>query len=344
MSAETFLSEGLYEKVLLAPAQEGADSLSVLTGYATPAMLSRHRGDLTALLGRTVALDLIVGMAGNDGLPKVWHSGFSKLRNGVAEDVLRIRYVRPGFAVHSKVYVWSKGGVPMRAFLGSANYTQSGFSLLSDSVARSEVLTEVDAQFAFAYIAAVQQLIDSDDPGVADVIKLTTLATTGVAPKTDRALFDVEQAAGVATLELSLLTKLRGQLVVPGKSGLNWGHRGTRDRNQAYIKVPAATFKGANADFFPHRTVHFQVLTDDGLTLELSSVQSGFRGNAKALSTPLSNAALGAYFRKRLGLSPGEFITRDHLEAYGATSVTFTKLPHELYLMDFSPKTTASGA
>ena len=49
-----------------------------------------------------------------------------------------------------------------------------------------------------------------------------------------------------------------------------------------------------------------------------------------------SNAQLGEYFRNRLGLSNGAFVTKADLETYGRTDVTFYKLDEEQYYMDFA--------
>ena len=77
---------------------------------------------------------------------------------------------------------------------------------------------------------------------------------------------------------------------------------------------------------------HFTVLTDDRHQLILRVQQQG----DKAITTPLSNAQLGEYFRNRLGLPNGAFVTKADLEAYGRTDVTFYKLDEEQYYMDFA--------
>lgn len=113
------------------------------------------------------------------------------------------------------------------------------------------------------------------------------------------------------------------------KSGLNWGQRGKRNKNEAYIPLPT---KIARTGFFPLDEQHFTVLTDDRHQLILRVQQQG----DKAITTPLSNAQLGEYFRNRLGLSNGAFVTKADLEAYGRTDVTFYKLDEEQYYMDFA--------
>jgi len=56
----------------------------------------------------------------------------------------------------------------------------------------------------------------------------------------------------------------------------------------------------------------------------------------KGLETTYNNSEIGEYLRARLNLNSGEYVTRQHLNAYGRTDVTFTKIDDETYFMDFS--------
>lgn len=73
------------------------------------------------------------------------------------------------------------------------------------------------------------------------------------------------------------------------------------------------------------------MVTDDGHQLILRVQQEG----NKAITTPLSNAQIGEYFRNRLGLANGAYVWKKDLEAYGRTDVTFYKLDDEQFYMDF---------
>lgn len=129
------------------------------------------------------------------------------------------------------------------------------------------------------------------------------------------------------TVILSLITRT-GE---PGvRSGLNWGQRPGRNPNEAYISLPS---KIAKSGFFPLEKRHFTAITDDRHQLILRIEQQ----NNKAITTPARNSDLGEYFRNRLGLANGAFVTRDDLEKYGRTDVVFIKLDEETYYMDFSP-------
>ena len=58
----------------------------------------------------------------------------------------------------------------------------------------------------------------------------------------------------------------------------------------------------------------------------------------KALTTPLSNAELGEYFRYRLGLGNGDFVREEDLAKYGRTDVEFIKYDDETYFMNFASR------
>jgi len=124
-------------------------------------------------------------------------------------------------------------------------------------------------------------------------------------------------------------------------SGINWGHRkdGTpRNPNQMYISLPAH-IKREHPSFFPiignrsgKGNPNFSVLSDDGVNFIFRVQQE----NNKGITTPLDNSRIGEYFRYRIGVANGAFVTKQDLLNYGRTDVTFYKLDDEQYVMDFS--------
>lgn len=118
---------------------------------------------------------------------------------------------------------------------------------------------------------------------------------------------------------------------VPKNSGLNWGQRGDRNRNEACITVPTEIDR---MGFFPKRNKSFEVKTDDGYTFRLK--RTGDRG--KNLQGEEHLAPLGEYFRKRLGVKSGARVTLRHLQRYGRFDVTFTRKGTE-YKLDFHSQT-----
>lgn len=118
---------------------------------------------------------------------------------------------------------------------------------------------------------------------------------------------------------------------VPDTHGLNWGQRGSRNRNEACISVPSDV--GASS-FFPERNIVFEVLTDDGYSFRLKRTGD----NGKNLQGDLHLAPLGEYFRRRLGVPSGARVTLSHLQRYGRYDVTFTRRGSK-YELDFRGRT-----
>lgn len=179
-------------------------------------------------------------------------------------------------------------------------------------------MTTRSATYAYRlYENAVNRSIFCNHSEVEDYIVIrssTTSPTSTVAMSADNCV------------HLSLITRT-GE---PGKrSGLNWGQRNKRNKNEAYIPLPSRI---AKSGFFPLNKQHFLVVTDDHHTLQLRVEQQ----NDKAITTPASNAQLGEYFRNRLGLSNGAYVHASDLRAYGRMDVTFYKIDDEQYYMDFS--------
>lgn len=127
---------------------------------------------------------------------------------------------------------------------------------------------------------------------------------------------------------LSLTTGKSEKARVPFSSGLNWGQRRGRDKNQAYLAVPSSIQRSG---FFPEAGVEFTIETDDGQIWKCARRQA----NGKAIHTVKNNAIMGIYFRRRLGLPLEEFIIIDHLHNYGRTSVDIYKASETSYILDF---------
>ena len=304
-------SSELNRKVFIEPMEAGADHLCIVSAYATPTMATWLM-NLVKSLERKIKITLLVGMAGEQGIPTTDHEGFKTLMyESPSESITSFEcsYIYQGAPVHSKLYIWLSEDHPLYAFAGSANFTQTAFSNR-----QREVMSACDPELAYAYFNTL--IDDTIYCNHAEVEEYVTII-----PPRDIAYENAEQVT------LSFLTRRTNDV---GKtSGLNWGQRDRRNRNEAYIPMPASI---ARSGFFPLDETVFTVLTDDHRQLLLRVEQAG----NKAITTPLSNALLGEYFRNRLGVAEGAKVTKDDLERYGRTDVTFTKIEDELFYMDFS--------
>lgn len=202
-----------------------------------------------------------------------------------------------------------KGTQPCTAFVGSADYTLTAFGR-----GQIESMAETNPQSVMEFYHRVRRdTIDCNDDEIEQTLVLTKAR-------------EVEKDG--ESIILSLLDKKTGE--TPARSGINWGQRSGRDRDQAYINIPVEI---RNLNFFPDRFEQFTVLTDD----ERSFIMARVQDDGKAIHTTQNNALLGSYLRARMGIEPGEYVTRQHLVEYGRTNITFIKIDEETYLMDFRP-------
>ena len=311
----------LANKVLFEPLNSGVDELFILSAYATPNMLSWYIKNVFEKTATPIKINLVVGMVPFDNLSVSIHEGFLQLLSAeLPREIQSVKcsYVIDNPAVHANLYIWSKAGTPQIAFMGSANFIQSSFI----GTHREELLAICAADEAMEYYeTVVPRTVYCNHAEIEEYIILRPTH-----PVLDLESNLVNQLDDYDSVVLSLVTKT-GE---PGiRSGLNWGQRRGREPNQAYIPLPSRI---ARSGFFPLEGRHFTAITDDRHQLTLRVEQQ----NNKAITTPVRNSDLGEYFRNRLGLQNGAFVTRADLDRYGRTDVKFVKLDEETYYMDFS--------
>ena len=306
------ITEDLFNEILVKPVYEGASGLLVISGYANANMAYRHL-DEDVIKEKAVRVSLIYGMAAKDGVSLADHEGFKRLEgNGLFQ--CHYRLALP--AVHSKVYIWLDSGRPIKAFVGSADYTQQGFGLARN---QGEAMAEVSPQSAFDYFELTLQ--GSMEAKHDDIKNHVRFYNGGQHRNGDN--------------DCRTVSLLGVDREVQRSAGLNWGHRQqagyNRNRNEAYIQIGAQL---GREDFFPARPTRFTIHADDGASFVVVRAQKSDPGDA--IETPEDNSLLGAYFRNRIGVQPGEFVTRAMLERYGRTNVEFCKIDDDEFLMDFS--------
>lgn len=319
------ITENLYQEVLLRPLSEGADSLYIVSGYASAAMTFHFLNQAIREVGRSdLQVDLVVGMTPKDGISIGNHTAFKALMDSEFNGHLRCSYACDCNPIHSKVYAWKMGMHPQIAFAGSANFSQNAFRLMS----QKECMTACDPEVALNYFSEAEaQSIFCNHPDVMDHVCLHKHSSRQPGPLQPEENGISTDYSGLPSVELSLLDSRTGE--TPTRSGLNWGQRDGREPNQAYLNIPAEICR---RDFFPPRGTHFSVLTDDGKTLICVRAQD----NGKGIETPHNNSLIGEYFRYRLGLANGAYVAGDDLIRYGRTSVRFYKIDDENFYMDFS--------
>lgn len=323
------LTENLFDSVLLAPVRQNADTLYIVSGYASATMAHRHLQELAGRFRqRSVRVELIVGMIVREGLSAKDHQGFREL----VSDSFSCRYVAYNRPVHTKTFAWYSGDRPSVGFTGSANYTQAAFSS-----ARREAMIEHDAEEARDYFDLIRQdTVDCRDPQAGNLIAIHAEPEYSIRQANEDDREEVADAADWIAGQLERLPHQRISFLdrygnLPQRSGLNWGQRPEQGRepNQAYIRLPSAVY---STDYFPPRGEQFTILTDDGRPLVCIRAQD----HAKAIHTSLNNSDMGRYFRERLGVRLGAAVTTEDLIRYGRADVDFYKIDEETYYMDFS--------
>lgn len=347
----TFLSGQFDEPVLYSPARieqiTPCPSLKIVTAFTDCERISTHMihladGMKNSRFVRGINVEIILGMT-KSSLSQKKHEdicrliGFLNGSKGMPH--ISCRYICNGPEVHSKLYIWSKtddqvGELPMRAYCGSLNYTMNAF------YKRRETVSMCDPFSAYLYYKELlTDTIDCFDPTVSE--KLKNVANNGPEEaeepdNSERDYLAYDQETPVAVLNVSLL-RADGSDTGYG-SGINWGIRknGTkRDQNQAYIPY---NHQDKVEGFFPDRInpddencPMFKVITKDFGSFHMRMAQQ----NNKALHSVESNAILGEWIRKKIGAPSGGYVTKQMLELYGRTYVTFRKYADGTYLLDF---------
>lgn len=346
-----FIISDFDEPVLYAPARtefvSPCFSLKIITAFTDCERISTHMINLAEgmknnRLLKGLSVEIMLGMT-KSSLSQKKHEDICRLIRFLneAKDMPKIscRYICQGPEVHSKVYIWSQHDkhcpeLPYVAFCGSLNYTMNAFYKRRESVS---ICNSLDAYMYYKEL--LPDTIDCFDPEVSEKLKnvINNTSDSFVEPdnsEKDYLTYDAETPLDTLTVSL-----LRADGTDTGYgSGINWGIRrnGTkRNPNQAYIPYNRQDKKPG---FFPDREnpddencPMFKVITKDFGSFHMRVAQGG----NKAIHSVESNAILGEWIRKKIGAPNGGYVTKQMLELYGKTSVTFRKYEDGTYLLDF---------
>jgi len=314
MTMDYQYSDSIARQLLIDPVNEKANKLCILTSQATPSMVSWLLKSYEEMGIANVVIELIISGVVNDGIDELTYNGFRDLhcaRYSMTWNKFSCSYLFQPPVPQKNYYIWMNDEVPVKAFECLNELTQQ--SMLRQ---QNNFIQECSALNAYRiFQKAVGCSIYCNHSEVDDyiIVRSHSASITPSIGEENR-------------IHLSLLAR-GGE--TGSRSGLNWGQRNNRNKNEAYIPLP---IKIARTNFFPLNKQHFLVVTDDHHTLQLRVEQQ----NDMAITTPASNALLGEYFRNRLGLANGSYIQKKHLLEYGRTDVMFQKIDEEQYYMDFS--------
>ena len=317
-------------------------SLKVITAFTDVERIQTHaikiaEGIKSEIFKRGIDIEIILGMTKSSLSSKKHEDICRALRllntHHRGKISLSCRYIGFNQEVHSKIYVWEREGFPCVAFCGSLNYTMNAF------YKRRESVCVANPHEALEYYRTLRcDTLDCYDASISDILKnIQNQREYDEEDPLDSAseycVYD--KLVPLDTLTVSLL-QADGSGTGYG-SGVNWGIRsnGTRrDPNQAYIPYNR---KDRKAGFFPDREHEndkncpmFKVITRDFGSFHMRMAQQG----NKALHSVESNAILGEWIRTKIGAPQGGYITKQMLELYGKTYVTFRKYSDGVYLLD----------
>lgn len=329
--------------ILYEPARKenGYNHLRIITAFTDCDRISTHMIGLADGIKsheyvKDISVDIILGMT-KSSLSQKKHQEICRLVDRLSSTrgmpKLSVSYVCEGAEVHSKVYIWSKDNDPSSiAYCGSLNYTMNAFYKRRESVVSCEATEAIKY-----YYKLMEDSIPCIDSDISSKLKnVVNNSIEDIESTKDETYEMYDRMIPIDTIKVSLL-RADGSDTGYG-SGINWGIRknGTkRNQNQAYIPYNKADKKPG---FFPDRINPedsncpiFKVITSDFGSFYMRMAQDGNKG----IHSAESNAILGEWIRKRLHAPMGGYITKQMLENYGRTYVTFRKYSDGVYLLDF---------
>lgn len=338
MTLHRLINSQLYGEAFVAPARV-ADHLRIVTGYASPAMLSRVLADFP-----NIRVSLIVGMVGLEGILLSDHEGFLALQ-AQHESRVNISYTKSGTSVHTKLYIWSNGGAPTVGFAGSSNFTHNGFLIGTRARAHSELLIPINpGDGAAEFDRLARRTVSITDSSLPQYVRMRLRARTTGTPLQLLNLNETPDITNAPSIILPLVrTSQPGRGFPHDKWGLNWGQRpGRAARSEAGIPVPSRAHQVA-PNFFPtgapHNRPRFAVHTDDSETIFMVVAEQG----DKVLHSVPSNAQIGKWFRRRLGVTMDAKVTMEDLRRFGSRFVKIYRLDDEAYYLTYNSSLETEG-
>ena len=336
----------LYEPALASGMK--CNNLKIITGFTDCGRILTH---LIALKDGSQGSDkiyvsgikirMILGMTKGQSLTAKKHKKIcetiARINRTIGMPKIDCSYIFTGQEVHSKVYVWSKGNDPQCAFCGSANYTINAFQK------RRECMNPCDPVEAIRYYNELKRdAVDCFAPDVESKVHFSSVVVdTDEIDANNLENLTYDDYAGKTPIDSITVSLLKADGDVGFGSGINWGIRPNKQKrnpDQAYIPYNK---KDKKAGFFPGRLRAedkncqlFKVVTKEIGAFYMRLAQAGDKG----IHSADSNAIIGMWIRQKLGVPSGTFITKEMLENYSSTRVTFKKYEDDIYVLEFEPK------
>ena len=312
---------------------KNATEVKILSGYVGPSPINAlHKKP-------NLKCTIIFGLF-KENRKKALHDELVRLNYG------NVQILYPDLPAHSKCYVWlNSSGEPVRAMIGSANFSSNGLSIPY----RESLLETYDDDMTRInnYINLIMKTCRSCEKVSEKELQSNTPKYV-IGPDTE------EFEEGVA--KLNLLDR-RGEL--PTSSGINWGMaEGSHVTiDDAYIPIRKEAIRNHPDLFLPRIILPenvqargnidevVELIWDDGEIMQVKfegkqdiENDSGVKIKyPKQISSFPNKAIMGKYLRKRIGVPSGVVVKKEDLMRYGSTTILLKKLSEGVYSANFSP-------
>lgn len=317
--------ENLEDLIFTRHEKFNVDQLVIVSGYIGPNPIKKLR---------KIPLDcsVIYGMYGERNcVNSALHTQVVDYQSSY--DNINIYYSKS--AIHAKAYIWLLDQKPVTALIGSANFSTKGLN-----TPWREILAEASKDISQKLNEYKNKIIEDSLLCISDDVVICT----GKTRETKDETFD----PNICTM--TLLDPSTNE--THGGHGLNWGHSEGSHVNIDDANIPIRSNHVNNyPHFFPQKQSApsedseggrpqrhndpIEIIWDDN-TLMRGLLEGNRKNFPKQISSFPQKNIIGIYFRERLGLNRGEFITKRHLESYGRTDISVSLVEEGIYYFDFS--------
>ena len=311
----------------------------IISGYVGPKPVER-------LKELPIKTTVVYGMYASDGIHKPLRQSLIKEE----QKIENLKVLCSTIPVHSKIYMWLNDGHVIYSLIGSANFSLNG---LTTPYKESLAETTLDT---FKPLEQYRDVIFNNSIPCSETKVRQTPKQIGNEEEWS------EYDKKICTLPLYI--KENNKLVIPQRSGLNWGMAkklsGSHvNIDDAYIAIPA-DYASHYSNMFPikqtipskdgdYKKNHrhndtIEVIWDDGtemvMLLEGTRNAKDDAGNKIAYPKQIASSpkkyVLGRYLRNRLGVESGRAVTLTDLDNYGRRDISISLQGEGIYYFDFS--------
>ena len=321
-----------------------ASELLILGGYIGPAPVSK-------IMLKNLKTKIIYGCKSLAKFNESFHEIYKSYSiNSNAEVFYKRSYN------HSKIYCWHDKGVVREIIAGSANFSNNG--LRNDF---EEILFEVDANDYNDVYQYLEDALNDSESCLTYNYQKQHISKTSQNKQISKISFDKILSFQPPSARISFRDG-KGRLTQIN-SGPRYSAKGSHvNVNDCTIGLKTALVEGI-PKLFPNNGINpmigkghgvsgkktkfnVEFLWDDGEVMDMSFEQKGkrkpngnlYKGLRSSGLQKNSNANLGNYLRKRMGLASGALFTDKNLKSYGRDHFDLTIMDDGIYYADFSVK------